>query len=305
MPANHRLLAHAELNADHVSHSLSISMNPKNLIKRIFRTSAPMQPESIAPQSSDLFHFRVRNVQLEVTYRCNKLCKNCNRHCNMTKLPYLKDTDMSMEQIVKFIGQIKQKAIKLDRIQFLGGEPLLHPGLSGFIIAIFHELMVPGNLKKMQIWTNGIIQAREALAECWRDPCVGAAFDDGRIEIVASPPGKEGAFSHVLAAPCDLGLDWGMCAWPRDCGILLNTYGYWPGGACGPIAVLHGRMDYARYVFPEEFSMTWPRLVNDICRFCVAGCSQLADHKSGQVSPSYQKAIASWMRGAMEIPKSF
>jgi hypothetical protein len=120
-----------------------------------------------------------------------------------------------------------------------------------------------------------------------------------------SPEGKEQTFMYVLSAPVDLGYKWDVCSWPRECGVLLNAYGYWPGGACGPIALLFGMTEYAKYDFPMRFGQTWPNLKKDICKYCVAGCKELADKKKGHITQSYKRAISKWMKGELSVPKRF
>ncbi|MDP3791616.1 MAG: radical SAM protein [Candidatus Omnitrophota bacterium] len=248
-------------------------------------------------------NWRVKYIQLEITYRCNKLCSKCNRFCNLG-LPHLKDADMKIEQIEKFINQVRQKNIRLKRIQILGGEPFLHPRLHDFISLLFYELMVPGNLARIEIYTNGIIGSSSALKECRLDANIDRAFNEKKIEIIASPKEAHESFIYVLSAPVDLGLKWDVCSLPRECGVLLNAYGYWPGGTCGPIAMLFGLAEYAKYDFPERFMDAWPNLRKDICRYCVSGCKALADKREGCVTPSFKDAISNRMK-ASSVPKKF
>jgi hypothetical protein len=247
----------------------------------------------------------VNNIQLEITYRCNKLCQKCNRFCNLTKLPFLQNADMSVEQIEKFTGQIRQKNIRLNRIEIMGGEPFLHPGLKDFISRLFYKLMVPGNVLSIEIVTNGIIDPGEVLKDCRSDPRIDKAFSEGRISVSASLPEAEKAFTYVLSAPVDSGLKWDMCAWPRDLGVSLNTYGYWPGGVCGALALLLGKTEYARYDFPVKFREAWPNLKEDLCKYCAVGCKELMYKASGRVSSSYMDAISKWMRGVFGVPEKF
>jgi len=223
----------------------------------------------------------------------------------LLELPYLKDTDMSIGQVQKFINQVKQKNIRLKRIQILGGEPLLHPKLNDFISMLFYDLMVPGNLLRIDILTNGIINAEAILEECKKDVKISEAFINKKIVVIKSPEGKEKTFMHALSAPIDLGHKWDICNWPRDCGVLINTYGYWPGGACGPIALLFGIPSYARFYFPVKFKKTWPNLKEDICRYCAAGCCELRDKKTGYVTDSYKKAIHNWITDKFSVPVKF
>ena len=247
----------------------------------------------------------VKNIQLEITYRCNKLCRKCNRYCNLKKLPFLKNTDMSIEQIEKLINQIKQKNICLNRIEIMGGEPFLHPRLKDFISLLFYKLMIPGNVLSIEIVTNGIIDPSDALKDCRSDPHIDKAFDEGRIVVSASPPDAEKTFMYALSAPVDLGFKWNECDWPRDIGISLNIYGYWPGGACGSIALLLGMAEYAKYDFPVKFRETWPNLKEDLCKYCVVGCKELVHKISGRASFSYKEAISKWMNGVFLVPRRF
>lgn len=249
-------------------------------------------------------NWRVKYIQLEITYRCNKLCGKCNRFCNITGLPYLKDADMKIEQVEKFINQVRHKNIRLKRIQILGGEPFLHPKLNDFISALFYRLMVPGNLSFIEIYTNGLIDSDNALKACRLDPAINKAFVQGKITVIASPERAEESFIYVLSAPVDLGFKWDVCSLPRECGVLLNTYGYWPGGTCGPIALLFGLTGYAKYDFPKRFKDTWPNLKEDICRYCVSGCKALADKKDGRVTASFKDAISNCIRASI-VPKKF
>lgn len=249
--------------------------------------------------------WRIKKVQLDITYRCNKLCEKCNRFCNFTELPYLKNSDMTIEQIEKFTSHVQRKNIRLSHIQILGGEPLLHPQLCDFISVIFYKLMIPGNALRLEIWTNGIIDANEALKKCQQDPQIKKAFQKKTIALVVSPKEQDKLFRHVLSAPADLGLTWDMCWFPYDCGILLNTYGYWPGPACGSTGLLFGLSEYAKHEFPISFRDTWPDIKKDLCRYCPAGSNELCQKSDGPISPSYKEAFMKWANGKISAPKRF
>lgn len=250
-------------------------------------------------------NWRIENVSIEITYRCNKLCKNCNRHCNLTKLPYHKETDMTIEQIEKFIKQVKQKKIHLNTIHILGGEPLLHPRLSDFISILYYKLLIPGNALRLLIWTNGIIDLNLIMKDLHQDYTINKAYNDKKIAFVVSPNEKEKTFADIFLAPVDFGFKWNICGWPRECGILLNYYGYWPGGVCGKIALLFNMIDYAKYDLPKRFGEAWPHVEEELCKYCVVGCKELVNEKNRGLSLSYKNAISKWMNGTLSIPKQF
>jgi len=63
-----------------------------------------------------------RYIEIDITYRCNLKCINCNRSC--TQAP--SDAEMSMRRIEAFIAQSVAKKVPWKRIRLLGGEPTLH-----------------------------------------------------------------------------------------------------------------------------------------------------------------------------------
>jgi hypothetical protein len=63
-----------------------------------------------------------RFVEIDITYRCNLRCFNCNRSC--TQAP--SDVEMPVSVIENFIDQSVQNKIAWQRIRILGGEPTLH-----------------------------------------------------------------------------------------------------------------------------------------------------------------------------------
>jgi len=240
---------------------------------------------------------KVRIIQLEITYQCNLLCNHCNRHCNLTFLPYLKDAEMTEEQIDRFIRHIKENNVHLEQLRVLGGEPLLHPQVQNFLFKLHRELMTSGYLDTMVIVTNGIIPRHERLAEFMNDPDVKPLLESGRIGFQVAREGKEHSFRGVLIAPVDMGMKWRECCVTRVCGSLLNAYGYWPNGNCAAIARLFYLPHYAKKEFPIVFEDTWPTLENDLCRLCVKGNRVLLRNKSDIVSNSYQEAVERWENG--------
>ncbi|MBF0545527.1 MAG: radical SAM protein [Candidatus Riflebacteria bacterium] len=240
---------------------------------------------------------KVRIIQLEITYQCNLLCKHCNRHCNLSFLPYLKDADMTEEQIDRFIEQIKKNQVHLDQLRVLGGEPLLHPLIVSFLFKLHRELMTGGFLDTMVIVTNGIIPRYERLADFTNDSVVKPLLESGRIAFQVAPEGKEKGFRGVCIAPVDMNMKWKECCVPRVCGSLLNSYGYWPNGNCAAIARLFYLPHYARREFPTVFEECWPTLENDLCRFCVRANAVLLRNKSELVTRSYREAVERWKQG--------
>lgn len=240
---------------------------------------------------------KVRVIQLEITYQCNLLCKHCNRHCNLTFLPYLKNAEMTEPQIDRFIGQVKENNVRLEQVRVLGGEPLLHPRVERFLFKLHRELMTSGFLKTMVIVTNGIISRHERLAGFMNDPDIKPLLEQGKISFQVAWEGKEHGFRGVFIAPVDMGMKWRECCVARVCGSLLNAYGYWPNGNCAAIARLFYLPNYAGMEFPTVFEDAWPTLENDLCRYCVKGNRVLLHNKADVVTRSYREAVERWRQG--------
>ncbi len=60
-------------------------------------------------------------AEIDITYRCNLKCFNCNRSC--TQAP--SRTDMPIATIAGFIEQSLDQGVRWKRIRLLGGEPTL------------------------------------------------------------------------------------------------------------------------------------------------------------------------------------
>ncbi len=61
-------------------------------------------------------------AEIDITYKCNLKCINCNRSC--TQAP--SDLELPFADIEAFITQSIEKSIEWKRIRVLGGEPTLH-----------------------------------------------------------------------------------------------------------------------------------------------------------------------------------
>ncbi|MFO8241273.1 MAG: radical SAM protein [Dissulfuribacterales bacterium] len=68
------------------------------------------------------FHRSQEYVEMDITYKCNLKCANCNRSC--AQLP--SRIEMSVEQVENFIQESIEHRVYWKRIRILGGEPTLH-----------------------------------------------------------------------------------------------------------------------------------------------------------------------------------
>ena len=61
-------------------------------------------------------------IEIDITYKCNLKCINCNRSCAQAP----SDKEMPVAMIEDFIAQSIEKGVDWKRIRILGGEPTLH-----------------------------------------------------------------------------------------------------------------------------------------------------------------------------------
>jgi len=194
------------------------------------------------------------NIELEITLRCNIACPGCSRHCSY--LDY-SDSDMTLEQIDKFVAEVKNHG-DVDLISVMGGEPTIHPDFEIIMLKIYSELFQKGVIKRLQIVTNGVIPVSEVIKQLPLS-VITVLWERDKLQN----------FRCQLVAPIDTGQemkDWRDCEVLRCCGTAVNTYGVSPCGAGGAIARLFGLKKYIVFHLPKsasDFGDLW-----DMCKYC-------------------------------------
>ena len=92
--------------------------------------------------------FVLPSIEYDVVDHCNLNCKGCG-HLSPINQPYF----ASVESFRNDLLQLRKNNIGVERVRFLGGEPLLHPEISEFVKAareVFSDSSV-------EIITNGIL----------------------------------------------------------------------------------------------------------------------------------------------------
>jgi hypothetical protein len=217
------------------------------------------------------------NVELEITLRCNARCPQCSRHCNIFDYG---PSDMTLDQIHRFIAQVKEHGEPLDILSLMGGEPTIHPDFEKIVLLLFDELYVKGMVRRLRIATNG------------RRP-IPSSIRERPIGIITSPVSKKDHRCQFIA-PVDSGQQVRECPVPHVCGIALNYFGYFPCGAGGAIIRLFRLSHLIRHELPrtvEDF-----RYFHAVCGLCQASAVDpfmLRDHDPTP-SLSFRAAIAAY-----------
>jgi hypothetical protein len=197
-------------------------------------------------------------IEIDVTYRCNLQCMNCNR--SLSQAP--QDLDIPLADVIEFVQSSLRRGIRWRRIRVLGGEPTLHPHFAD-IIAVLRSYRSAGNPCSIEVVTNGYGSVTERrLAELPGDIW---------IENSRKQPGLQPGFRPFGMAPCDDPAWSGSCfangcQIMSTCGMGLTPLGYYPCAIAGGIDRVSG-LDRGRKELPAPEDA-----MNDIlewsCRLC-------------------------------------
>lgn len=205
-------------------------------IKSIFRKLQQYREflQGITRQEKTIKPLQIVNIELEITLRCNSKCPQCSRHCNVFSYG---PSDMSMDQIHRFIDQVLSSYANLGHINVMGGEPTMHPRLEEIISLLYESLVLRQKVQVLEIATNGILDVPEPILKL-------------PVAIKKSPPCSKQHRCQFIA-PRDTGQKMKKCNVPYIYGMALNCYGYFPCGAGGAIIRLFNMKDFIKYELPS------------------------------------------------------
>jgi len=191
----------------------------------------------VGPLMTRLFgsqYKRSRNqIEIDITYRCNLSCANCNR--SIARAP--ENLDISIDTIAEFVQVSLQKKIHWRRIRVLGGEPTLHPQFME-IIDLLRSYRDNGFLCSIEVVTNGYGSfVNRKLKEL---------PDDFWIENSRKETGYQPGFRPFSMAPVD-DPDYSQACFKNGCEIIsvcgmgLTPLGYYPCALAGGIDRIRGQ----------------------------------------------------------------
>jgi hypothetical protein len=168
-----------------------------------------------------------RFVEIDITYRCNMRCPNCNRSC--TQAPAA--TDMAVSQLEAFLNASAAAGTHWDRIRLLGGEPTLHPDLPVILELLEAYRRQHNPHLRLVLCTNGSgARVQQVLARLPPTVVVKNTYKSARPRL----------FRPFNRAPRDL-RTYGLadftcgCRVLEDCGLGLTPQGYYPCAVAGGI----------------------------------------------------------------------
>lgn len=231
-------------------------------------------------------------IVIDITYRCNLGCPNCNRSCGERQAP--SNEDMTVEQIHKFIQEQIENEKKWIRIRLAGGEPTLHPHFMEILTSLLEYKRDHSPETCIEIVTNGSgDKVNDVLSKVPKD-----------IVITNSQKGsKHQLFYPFNKAPRDSvwykGVDYfNGCFTTTFCGTGLTAGGYYPCVVAGGIDRVFG-FDKGRKELPSDKDSMAEEL-RIFCSLCGAfkGCYTFSTYEP-VMSPVWRKAYKEYKRGLL------
>jgi len=227
-----------------------------------------------------------RYVEIDITYRCNLRCRNCNRSCTQAPSP----TDISVETIDSFVAESIARGIRWERIRLLGGEPTLHPALPVILDRLLGYRAAQNPALRIVLCTNGSgRRVNRVLAALPKSIAVKSTAKSERQRL----------FRPFNRAPVDSRwyrfADYSAgCRILSDCGLGLTPLGYYPCAVAGGIDRVFG-FGRGRQHLPEEDD-DMRDLTALLCRYC-GHFGFLWPTKRQKTSPAWQAAYSRYRKG--------
>ncbi len=201
-------------------------------------------------------------VEIDITYRCNLACNNCNRSLGDSQAK--SNESMSFEQVQKFLEDSVNNNFNWKQIRILGGEPTFHPQFFEILNLFLEYKAKHAPEVELQLWTNGCGEAVQKRLESVPD----------QVVVVNSSKVQEGdapIFNAFNLAPIDSiaykYTDFANgCSITEKCGVGVTPYGYYPCAIAGSIDRILG-LDLGQKDPAKAYDSMRGQL-NDLCRYC-------------------------------------
>ena len=218
-------------------------------------------------------------AEIDITYKCNLKCINCNRSC--TQAPG--DTEMPVSMIEAFIRESVEKKAEWKRIRILGGEPTLHSRIFDIIELLEDYRSVHNPGVRLVLCTNYFgRKVHEVLDKLPGGIIIKSTLKTSRVNL----------FKPFNMAPVDTRFNRfsdysGGCRIIEECGLGLTPSGYYMCAIAGGIDRIF-QYHLGRESLPGQSDIMADQM-SAFCRFCGHFGFQWPVRKE-KMSPSWQKA---------------
>lgn len=215
-------------------------------------------------------------IEIDITHRCNLMCRHCNRLCNAEKIYNVSRSHMDMEKVhIDYLcEQIKRYPIgKVYMLRILGGEPLLSPILD-YCIHAFEELKTVGYIKEICVVSNGTIDCPSYVSKYityYPKLIKELVLEKGKLQKEDVYRVKKEKHINITITPSDYNETIKfICDKYIGCGIHYSIYGFSLTAPCFP----------SMFVFPanhKRFKHELPKSIDefledgftkDVCSVC-------------------------------------
>jgi hypothetical protein len=197
-------------------------------------------------------------IEIDVTYRCNLKCINCNRSCAQAP----SNAGIPVSDLEKFLKQSIAQQVQWKRIRILGGEPTLHSHLVD-IVDLFRDYQLKHNPSvRLVMGTNYFgNQVRQVLEKLPASIEIKSTLKSSRVNL----------FKPFNVAPVDTFFnrysDYTCgCRIIEDCGLGLTPSGYYMCAVAGGIDRIF-KYHLGRKALPGPMD-TLSDQMSAFCRLC-------------------------------------
>lgn len=171
-------------------------------------------------------------IEMDITYRCNLRCNNCNRSC--TQAP--STTDIAPEKIASFIQESISLQVSWKRIRLLGGEPTLHPRLNDLLAMLLNYKTKHQPRLRIVLCTNGSGQrVKDVLSKLPREIVIKDTSKGSRQRLFR--PFNMAPIDNPFYRLADFASG---CRIIKECGLGMTPSGYYPCAVAGGIDRVFG-----------------------------------------------------------------
>ncbi len=218
-------------------------------------------------------------AEIDITYKCNLKCINCNRSC--TQVPSSKE--MPVSAIESFIRQSIEQNIKWKRIRILGGEPTLHSRIFDIIDLLSDYQSSYNPPVRLVLGTNYFgKKVHQVLQKLPENIIIKSTIKTSRVNL----------FKPFNVAPVDTWFnrfsDYSCgCRIIEDCGLGLTPSGYYMCAVAGGIDRIF-QYHLGRDNLPLKSDLMTDQM-SAFCRLCghFGFCLPV---KKEKISPIWQRA---------------
>jgi len=222
-------------------------------------------------------------VEIDITYKCNLKCINCNRSCAQAP----SNKEMPISRIENFIQQSIEKQIEWKRIRILGGEPTLHSRIFDIIdLLIKYQSNHNPNIR-LVLGTNYYgKKVHQVLKKLPSEIIIKSTIKTPRMNL----------FRPFNVAPVDTRFnrfsDYSCgCRIIEDCGLGLTPSGYYMCAVAGGIDRIF-QYHLGRESLPKKSDAMTDQM-SALCRLCGHYGFQWPVKKE-KISSSWQAAYAKY-----------